>query len=66
MIIPVRCFSCGKEISSKYERYKQMLKDGKPIDEVWEELGVLRFCCKRMFASHVSLIDEILEYPRLQ
>lgn len=28
MIIPVRCFTCGKVVGDKYELYIQMLTDG--------------------------------------
>ena len=66
MIIPVRCFSCGKEIASKWESYQRMQKEGKPIAEIWETLGITRFCCKRMIVSHVNLVDDILQFPRLQ
>jgi DNA-directed RNA polymerase subunit N (RpoN/RPB10) len=66
MIIPVRCFTCGKEIASKWEPYRKMKAEGKPINEIWNELGITRFCCKRMLVSHVNLIDDILKFPRLQ
>jgi len=29
-------------------------------------LGVKRYCCRRMFLSHVELIDGILEYERIR
>ncbi|KCZ76645.1 hypothetical protein H311_02352, partial [Anncaliia algerae PRA109] len=29
MIIPVRCFSCGKEISSVWEKYVDLIKENK-------------------------------------
>ncbi len=66
MIVPIRCFSCGKEISSKYERFKAMKKEGKPIGEIWNALGVTRVCCKRMLTAHADVIDELLDFPRLQ
>ena len=29
MIIPVRCFTCGKVISSKYEKYQKRVREKK-------------------------------------
>lgn len=66
MIIPIRCFSCGKLIADKFELYQKMVKDGIPIEEIWETLGITRFCCKRMIASHVDIIDDLLNFNRLQ
>lgn len=66
MIIPIRCFSCGKLIADKYEKYNQMVSEGLPIEEIWEALGITRFCCKRMIVSHVDTIDDLLNFNRLQ
>ncbi|MHA1520776.1 MAG: DNA-directed RNA polymerase subunit N [Promethearchaeota archaeon] len=66
MIIPIRCFSCGKPIAHLYEPYEQMLKEGVPIEEIWPKLGISRFCCQRMLASHVNIIDDLLNFNRLQ
>jgi DNA-directed RNA polymerase subunit N len=66
MIIPIRCFSCGKLIADKYEPYKEMVEKGIPIEEIWEKLGIIRFCCKRMIISHVDIIDDLLNFNRLQ
>ncbi len=62
MIIPVRCFSCGKLIGDKWEEYKKAVSSGKDPAKVLDALGITRYCCRRMFLSHLELIDEILEY----
>ncbi|MEE9237418.1 MAG: RpoN/RPB10 RNA polymerase subunit family protein, partial [Thermoplasmata archaeon] len=33
MIIPVRCFTCGKVIGSEWQRYLQLLSGGKDARE---------------------------------
>lgn len=66
MIIPIRCFSCGKLIADKYEDYLKMVDEGVPIEEIWQILGITRFCCKRMLASHVDIVDDLLNFNRLQ
>lgn len=66
MIIPIRCFSCGRLIAHVYKPYLEMLEKGEPAEMAFKELRIERFCCKRMIVSHVDLIDELLKFPRLQ
>ena len=66
MIIPIRCFTCGKLIADKYEEYMRLQAEGIQANEIFKKLGITRFCCKRMLVSHVNLIDDLLEYNRLQ
>lgn len=30
-----------------------------PEGEVMDELGLIRYCCRKIFLTHISLIDEI-------
>ena len=62
MIIPVRCFSCGKLVGDKWESFSKRVAAGEPPKEVFDDVGVERYCCKRMLLSHVDLIDDILEF----
>ncbi|CAD25392.1 DNA-DIRECTED RNA POLYMERASE II 8.2kDa POLYPEPTIDE [Encephalitozoon cuniculi GB-M1] len=62
MIIPIRCFTCGKEISSKWEPYQELLKIDKGKAEALDELGMRRICCRRMFLGHVDIVDKLLKF----
>jgi len=62
MIIPVRCFTCGKLVSDKWEDFEKRVKAGEDPRVVLDSLGVTRYCCRRMLLSHVELIDEILKF----
>jgi DNA-directed RNA polymerase I, II, and III subunit RPABC5 len=62
MIIPVRCFTCGKVIADKWPAYERMKKDGVAETEIFERLGLRRYCCRRMLMCHVNIIDDMLEY----
>ncbi len=64
MMIPVRCFSCGQVIGDKWEKFKARVDAGDDPEKVLDELGVKRYCCRRMLIGHVDLIDEIIEYGR--
>jgi DNA-directed RNA polymerase subunit N len=62
MIIPVRCFSCGKVIGDKWEPFARRLAAGERPQEVLDDLGIERYCCRRMMLSHAELIDDILKF----
>jgi len=62
MIIPVRCFTCGKLIGDKWEEFSKRVKNGEPADKVLDDLGVTRYCCRRMLLSHVEIIDEVTRF----
>jgi DNA-directed RNA polymerase, subunit N (RpoN/RPB10) len=64
MMIPVRCFSCGQVIGNKWEKFKARVDNGEDPEKVLDDLGVKRYCCRRMLISHVDLIDEVIDYGR--
>lgn len=61
MIIPVRCFTCGKVVGNKWEKYLELKEE---YDEkiALDKLNLNRYCCRRMILTHVELIDKILNY----
>lgn len=62
MIIPVRCFTCGKVIGALYDQYKRRVDQGENPAEVLDSLGLKRYCCRRMLITHVDLIDDIMPF----
>ncbi len=62
MIVPVRCFTCGKVIGDKWEDFARKVKEGEDAGKVLDGLGVNRYCCRRMLLSHVEIIDEIIKF----
>jgi DNA-directed RNA polymerase subunit N len=61
-MIPVRCFTCGKVISTEYVEYKKRLEAGEDIREILDDLGLERYCCRRMLLSHKEIIDDLNPY----
>lgn len=59
MIIPIRCFSCGKPIGHLWEEYNQRVKSGENPKKVLDDLGLERYCCRAMMLSHIELIDTV-------
>ena len=61
LMIPVRCFTCGTVISDVWDEYKERIKHEDP-GTVLDDLGIKRYCCRRMLLTHVELIDEMAPY----
>ena len=80
MIIPVKCFTCGKVVGNKFDYYqkevrKMKMARGMEVDKVvyltktntdktieghvLDKLGFTRYCCRRMFLTHIYLSDVI-------
>lgn len=81
MIIPVRCFTCGKIIADKYNTYQNLVTENRksmgmpdedtilkvsrdkvpetPEGKALDQVGLKRYCCRRMVLSHINLIDVI-------
>ncbi len=62
MIIPVRCFTCGKVVGNVYEIYRNRVDKGDDPGEVMDELGIERYCCRRMLLAHRDLIDDVKQF----
>ena len=80
MIIPVRCFTCGKVLGNLWEKYNEELQKGynnevketelkRIVDlqnnevsyekKILDDMGVKRYCCRRIMLSTVDLVDKI-------
>lgn len=65
MMIPVRCFTCGKVIGEYWDEYtaRSNAHDGdEEPTAVLDDLGITRFCCRRMFIAHTDLVDTVSPY----
>lgn len=64
MMVPVRCFTCGKNVGEKYEEYlKRVTEKNEEPAAAMTDLGITRYCCRRTIFTHVDLIDEVIQYP---
>ena len=62
MLVPVRCFTCGKLIADKYEDYQNKIKTGESPQKVLDELKIERYCCRRMLLTTVETIQQIIPF----
>jgi DNA-directed RNA polymerase subunit N len=65
MIIPVRCFSCGKPIGHLWEEYKERVQKGEDPKKVMDSLGLERYCCRSTLLGHVDLIDTAAKFKKV-
>ena len=65
MIIPMRCWSCGKPIAHLFEEYAERVQGGEDAKKVLDSLGLERYCCRAMFLGHVDLIDTIAQFKKV-
>ncbi|HOI18554.1 MAG TPA: DNA-directed RNA polymerase subunit N [Candidatus Woesearchaeota archaeon] len=64
MIIPIRCFSCGKPLAHLWEEYKERVSKGEDPKKVLDSFGLDRYCCRGLFLGHVDLIDSIAKFKK--
>lgn len=71
MIIPVKCFTCGKVLADKYLYYKRITKKKDKNETIYftkeseikktpeglalDKLGLNKMCCRRHMLSHVDI-----------
>ena len=68
MIIPVRCFTCGKVLANKWLDYEEQVSNIKAPEKaehgpnfdkhvrgkILDNLGLDKICCRRIMLGHVS------------
>ena len=64
MIIPIRCWSCGKPVAHLFEEYKERVKKGGDKKKILNDLGLERYCCRALFLGHVDLIDMVARFKK--
>jgi DNA-directed RNA polymerase subunit N len=62
MMVPVRCFTCGRVIGQHWDTFRERTAAGEPAGQVLDALDLPRYCCRRMLLTHVDLLDEVGPY----
>ncbi len=65
MIIPIRCFSCGKPIAQLWEEYKERVEKGEKAKNVLDDLKVDRYCCRGVFLGNIDMIEELSDFKKV-
>ncbi len=64
MIIPVRCFSCGKPLGHLWEEFKRRAEEGENKRKLLDELGLERFCCRSVFLGQDDNLELISKFKK--
>ncbi len=64
MIIPIRCFSCGKPVAQLWESYKEKVEAGEDPKKVLDELKLERYCCRSLFLGHIDLLEKVSQFKK--
>lgn len=65
MIIPIRCWSCGKPIGHLWSEFTERVAKGDSRKKVLDSLGMERYCCRSMFLGHVDLVDTVAKFKKV-
>ncbi len=64
MIIPIRCFSCGKPVGHLIEEFKERQEKGETMKKTLDAIGLTRYCCRAIYMGHLELIDIAGEFKK--
>ena len=64
MIIPIRCFSCGKPVGHLWEEFKQRVAAGENQKKVMDSLELERLCCRSVFLGQVDTIELVSKFKK--
>ncbi|MFZ5955075.1 MAG: DNA-directed RNA polymerase subunit N [Nanoarchaeota archaeon] len=64
MIMPVRCYSCGKPIANLWVEYKKRVKQGEDPKKVLDSLGLERYCCRALFLGQVDILELVNKFKK--
>jgi DNA-directed RNA polymerase subunit N (RpoN/RPB10) len=64
MIIPIRCWSCGKPIAHLYEEFVERVKAGEDMKKVLDSIGLERYCCRSTFMGNVELSEHLAKFRK--
>lgn len=64
MIIPIRCFSCGRPIGHLWEEFKERSEKGENAKKVLDSLELERACCRSMFLGQTDLIELVGKFKK--
>jgi len=64
MIIPIRCFSCGKPVAHLYKQYKERIAKGEDPKKVLDELGLERYCCRAAFIGQTDILQLVNKFKK--
>lgn len=65
MPVPIRCFTCGRVLGNKWERYFALLHDGMAERDAMTAVGIpaKMYCCRALMLTTVDDSEKYLTAP---
>ncbi len=63
MMIPIRCFSCGKPVAHLWEDFLERKKK-EDVKTILDDMKLERHCCRSILMGHVDLIDVTSKFKK--
>jgi DNA-directed RNA polymerase subunit N len=64
MIIPIRCFSCGKPLGHLWEDFKKRSEEGESQKKILDDFGLDRFCCRSVLLGQRDTIELVSNFKK--
>ena len=64
MIVPVRCFSCGKPIGHLWEEFNKRKQEDENEKQILDDLGLERFCCRSVFLGQADNLELVSKFKK--
>ena len=62
MLLPIRCFTCGKVIGHLWKELKEKVKGDDDFQKFFEEKGIRRYCCRQVLMTSLDLEEDLLKF----
>ena len=66
MIYPFRCYTCGKIVGDKWIKLEELKEKKIPFSQIFIELNIKRYCCKRILLTYVNLYEKLSQYKNIK
>jgi DNA-directed RNA polymerase subunit N len=64
MIIPIRCFSCGKPLAQLWKEYKEKMANKEDPKQTLDDLGLDRYCCRAAFLGQAEMVELVNKFKK--
>lgn len=64
MIIPIRCFSCGKPVGHLWEEFLERSSEGENQKKILDDFDLERFCCRSVFLGQRDTIELVSNFKK--
>lgn len=62
----IRCMTCGANVASKSYSYIALLNQGLTVEVALNELGIMRYCCRKSFMSPTVVFMNMENRPLIE